>query len=81
MCFLLTWQSKYKEDTSATHPILLDNPEAEVHSFPFFTFPYLCMHPCSLFYIYIYIYIYFFFFVPVHPFPFSCFDILYLDRY
>ena len=43
--FLLHWQSKYKEDTSATCPILLDEPEFEVHSFPFL---YLCMHPHSL---------------------------------
>ena len=27
------WQSKYKEDTSATRPILLDELELEVHSF------------------------------------------------
>ena len=32
--FLLPWQSKHKEDTSATCPILLDEPKFEVHPFP-----------------------------------------------
>ena len=32
--FLLPWQSKHKEETSATCPILLDEPKFEVHPFP-----------------------------------------------
>ena len=36
--FLLHWQSKQNEDTSATHPILLDELEFEVYSFHFALF-------------------------------------------
>lgn len=55
-CFPFIWQSKYKEETSTTRPIPLDEPEVEVHSFSLFTFPYLCMHPlyfcvCSPFFL------------------------------
>ena len=32
--FILPWQSKHKEDTSATYPILLDEPKFKVHPFP-----------------------------------------------
>ena len=46
---LFFWQSKYKEDTSATHPILLDEPELEVHSFPLHAFSLPCVAMCFLF--------------------------------
>ena len=34
-CSLFSLQSKHKEDASVTHPILLDEPEFEVHLFSF----------------------------------------------
>ena len=78
-CFLLIKQFKYKEDTYATRPILLDEPKVEVHPFPFilfylffffFAFPYLCMHSCPFFIV--------FFLYAYLPF-FSYFDLLSLS--
>ena len=65
-CFLLTWQSKYKDDTSTTRFILLNELETKVNSFP-----YLCIHPYSLSLSYFIIYICC---ILVHPS--SCFEIL-----
>ena len=47
--FFLPWQSKHKEDTSTTRPILLDEPEFEIHSFPLHAFALPCVLVCSFF--------------------------------
>ena len=58
--FLITsWQFKYKEDTSATHPILLDEPKLEVYPSLLHAFPLSCVSMCNLF-------SFFFFIIIIH---------------
>ena len=52
-----SWQSKHKEDTSATYPILLDEPELEVHSFPLHAFSLPRVALCFLFLLHIYLFL------------------------
>ena len=47
--FPLPWQSKHKEDTSTTCPILLDEPEFKIHSFPLHEFALPRVVVCSFF--------------------------------
>ena len=44
LLFYFLSQSKYKEDVPATHPILLDEPEFEVHIFPSLLFLFFFAH-------------------------------------
>ena len=43
-----SWQSKHKEDTSTTHPILLDELKLEVYPFVLHAFPLPCVTMCSI---------------------------------
>ena len=79
--FITSWQSKRKEDTSSTHPILLDKMELEVYPVLLHAFPMSHVTVCSFFvpfFLYIYhhssflpLFFFFFFFRPtLSPFLF-----------
>ena len=55
--FFSSWQSKHKEDTSITYPILLDEPELKVHSFPLHAFSLPRVALCFLFLLHIYLFL------------------------
>ena len=71
--FITSWQSKRKEDTSSTHPILLDKMELEVYPVLLHAFPMSHVTVCSFFvpfFLYIYhhssflpLFFFFFFFL------------------
>ena len=50
-------KSKHKEDTSATYPILLDELELEVHSFPLHAFSLPHVAVCFLFLLHVYLFL------------------------
>ena len=56
---IIFMQSKYKKDTSATNPILLDEPELEVHSFHShaFSLPYVAMCFLSFSFLHVYLFL------------------------
>ena len=53
--FFFSWQSNHNDDTSATRPILLDELELEVHSFPSHAFSSPCVAMCFLFPLHVYL--------------------------
>ena len=53
----LPWQSKHKEDTSATHPLLLDEPKFEVHPFSLHAFSLPSIVVCFLFLSHVYLFL------------------------
>ena len=52
-------QSKYKEDTSTTNPMLLDEPELKVHSFPShaFSLPHVAICFLSSYFLHVYLFL------------------------
>ena len=55
--FFFSQKSKHKEETSATYPILLDEPELEVHSFPLHAFSLPRVAMCFLFLLHVYLFL------------------------
>ena len=55
--FFFSQKSKHKEETSPTYPILLDEPELEVHSFPLHAFSLPRVAVCFLFLLHVYLFL------------------------
>ena len=66
--FFTSWQSKHKEDTSTTRPILLDEPELEVYPFLLHAFPLSRVTMCSFLFLFFF---YFFFYISLFILPSS----------